>query len=86
MNHDGAGDLSVLLDDVHVEHGGSSAGYFRVALEFAQAAELVHTHAAARMPVVIGANAGHSTELVLRAILLSKMRPIEAKKAGNATS
>jgi hypothetical protein len=68
------------LDDVFVEHSDSSSGYFRVALEFARGAELVHTHGAAPMPSVVGENAAHSTELALRAFLLSRMKPVQVKK------
>jgi hypothetical protein len=79
MNHDGTGNLAARLDDVSVEHGESPAGYFRVALEFAPGAELIHAHGPTLMPVVIGENAAHSTELALRAFLLSKMPAVEVR-------
>jgi hypothetical protein len=71
------------IDDTSVEHGGDSTGYFRVALEFAHGAELAHKHGAGTIPTVVGANAAHSTELALRAFLLSRMKAIQVRKVSS---
>jgi hypothetical protein len=67
------------LDDENVEHGQSPSGYFRMANEFARAAEIIQSNAETHMTTVVGANAAHATELALRAFLLSKMQWIEVR-------
>ena len=73
-----------LLDDVLVvEHSDLSPGHFRLALEFASGAEIANANAPALMPNFVGANAAHSTELALRAFLLSKLQPRAVKRIGS---